>query len=188
MAICLPIVACLCSCKDTKTYAELLNDEQDSVNKYLANYRIVNEIPADTIFEVGPNAPFYKVEPEGNVYMQVLDPGNRKEGTYNVSDMVYFRYMRANIHDWVAALSQEERDALWDGNMDYVSYAAAYFLYNDFSVAQSSSCGYGIQIPVQLLGQECEVNIVVKSQYGLTDYISYVYPMVWHVRYYKSMI
>lgn len=33
------------SCKDDKTYAELLQEEQDSIDKYLKGYRVA-DIPA----------------------------------------------------------------------------------------------------------------------------------------------
>lgn len=60
------------SCSNSESYADQLRDERKAANAYLAQYRVVNEIPADTIFEVGENAPYYKLDPDGNVYMQVL--------------------------------------------------------------------------------------------------------------------
>ena len=61
------------ACDDTKSYAELLTDETHYVNAYLANQRVVASIPADTVFETGPDAPYYRLDEDGNLYMQVLD-------------------------------------------------------------------------------------------------------------------
>lgn len=61
------------SCEDSKSYAELLTDEAHDINRYLADHRVVNSIPKDTVFEVGPDAPFYRLDEDGNIYMQVLD-------------------------------------------------------------------------------------------------------------------
>ncbi|MCF0204680.1 MAG: hypothetical protein HUK12_05225, partial [Muribaculaceae bacterium] len=47
--ISLPLLAGVCSCSNTKSYAEMLRDEQRAVNRYLAQYRVVNEIPADSV-------------------------------------------------------------------------------------------------------------------------------------------
>ena len=39
------------SCSDSKSYAEQLADERVATNLFLSQQRVVNEIPADTIFE-----------------------------------------------------------------------------------------------------------------------------------------
>ena len=56
-----------------------LREERRACNSYLAGYEIVDEVPADTVFEVGPDAPFYRIDPEGNVYMQVLVAGDKSK-------------------------------------------------------------------------------------------------------------
>lgn len=48
----------LSSCEDGKSYADMLTDEEHAVNRFLADQRVSNEIPADTVFEVGPDAPY----------------------------------------------------------------------------------------------------------------------------------
>lgn len=68
----------LAACDDSKSYSELLEDEDKAVNSFLANQKVINEIPADTVFETGEDAPYYRIEPEGNVYMQVINAGDRK--------------------------------------------------------------------------------------------------------------
>ena len=54
------------SCENNRSYAELLNDERQSCNAFLCNFRLA-DVPADSVFEVGENAPFYKLDPDGNV-------------------------------------------------------------------------------------------------------------------------
>ena len=48
----------LSACNDDQSYADRLNEERSAVNAYLANHRVVMEVPADSVFEVGENAPF----------------------------------------------------------------------------------------------------------------------------------
>ena len=49
------------ACDKGKSYAELLNDENMAVNRFLCENRVVTSIPADSVFEVGPDAPYYRL-------------------------------------------------------------------------------------------------------------------------------
>ena len=44
------------SCSEGKSYAELLNEENMYTNNFLADQIVELEIPADTVFQVGPRA------------------------------------------------------------------------------------------------------------------------------------
>ena len=81
----------LASCDDNVSYAELLNRENLAVNNFLADQVVLLDIPADTVFEVGPDAPYYRLDEDGQLYMQVLNagtPGYKVQ--YN--EQIYFRY------------------------------------------------------------------------------------------------
>ena len=41
------------SCDDNKSYADLLADEDKSVNNFLADQRVINSIPEDSILSYG---------------------------------------------------------------------------------------------------------------------------------------
>ena len=176
-------LATLSSCKDNTSYADLLKYERFSTNAYLSNFRVVDQIPADTVFEEGPDAPFYKIEPEGNVYMQVLRAGDRKKNAPKTSQRIYFRYMRYNLNYW-------HDNGAWDGvgNEKDMDLSTASFSYNNYTLPESSQWGYGLQMPLPLLGVDCEVNLIIKSQFGLSAEISYVQPYMFHVRYFTSQI
>ena len=50
------LFACLLlvtSCKETKSYAELLDEENKAVKEFLKTQTVINEIPADSVFIVG---------------------------------------------------------------------------------------------------------------------------------------
>ena len=173
----------LASCKDSTSYADLLNDERHATNAYLSNFRVINEIPADTIFETGEDAPFYRIDKEGNVYMQVLRASDRKKDAPKKSQRIYFRYMRYNLNAWYVYSDWEG-----EGNEKDMSLSTAYFLYGNYNDTESVAWGYGIQMPLALLGINCEVNLLIKSQYGLAAEVSYVQPYLFHVRYFPSQI
>ena len=178
------VLMMLAACNNDESYADRLNDERNAVNAYLANHRIVMSVPEDTVFEIGENAPFYRIDTDGNVYMQVLKAGDRINDRAKKSEPIYFRYSRYNLATWYA-------DGVWkptDGNENTMDAASCSFNFSDYTLPSSSQWGYGLQYPLLFLGVECEVNLVIKSQYGLTNEISYVTPFFYHVRYYHSQI
>lgn len=175
----------LTACNEDQSYADRLNNERNAVNAYLANHRVVMSVPEDSVFEVGENAPFYRVDVDGNVYMQVLNAGDRHGDRAKEGEPIYFRYSRYNLANWYAS---GQMVAMSDGNEFSMSSVPCSFNYKDYSLPSSSQWGYGLQYPLLFLGVECEVNLVIKSQFGFTSEISYVTPFLFHVRYFHSQI
>lgn len=173
----------LTSCDDSKSYAELLQDENQAVNKFLVQHRVVDHIPADSVFEVGENAPFYRLDDESNVYMQVISLGTDEKPKKD--DRVYFRFTRYNMFYYVVG---GDNTLLGSGNADGMNNATTFFLFENLSVSESTQYGTGIQLPMKYLGYNAEVNLVIKSQDGPSDEISYVIPYLYNIRYFKSMI
>lgn len=175
----------LASCSEGESYSDRLNAERNSCNAYLSNYRVVNEIPADTVFETGMDAPFYRIDPDGQVYMQVISAGDRLNDPARTGEAIYFRFTRSDLNQWY---STGILDA-YQSNEDDMSASPTYFNYKDYTLPSSSAWGYGIQLPLEFIGVEgSEVNLVVKSTYGFTSEISYVMPYLFHVRYFHSRI
>lgn len=171
------------SCKDTKSYAELLTEESHKVNNFLADQRVDNTIPTDTnfVFETGPNAPYYRLDEDGNVYMQVINPGTK--GQYVKDEQtVYFRFTRYNLNNYVDGVLPSG-----SGNEADVTAGNAWFRYNNFTLESSYRWGAGLQQPLKYLPIDCEVNIVIKSQYGLYEEMTYVVPFLYRVRYYRQL-
>lgn len=178
------IAASFASCDDGKSYAELLTDETHAINRFLADQRVENEIPADTIFEVGPEAPFYRLDSEGNFYMQVLDAGTKnEENKVKDNEQIYFRTTRYNLHYYI-----DGKLSAGDGNASDPSVGNYFFRFKNFELQSSAQWGSGIQMPLYYLPIDCEVNIVLKSQYGMTNEIANVIPFMYNIRYYKSPI
>lgn len=167
------------ACNDTESYADLLQKERKACNAYLANMRVENEIPADNNFEVGEDAPFYRIDEEGNLYMQVLDAGD-PEDKAEYDDLIYFRFMRLDLVTW-----WQTGNETWDGNADNMVVSPTNFRFQNYSLSSTSQYGAGIQYPLLYLGVGCHVNLLVKSQYGFTEEIAYVTPFVYNIRYFR---
>ncbi len=176
-------LSAITSCSSGESYADQLNDERHATNHFLANYRVEDKIPDDTVFETGKDAPFYKLDEDGNVYMQVIRYTKHSADSAKTSQNIYFRYTRYNL-----LYLYNEGDWSGSGNADDMSQEPAYFQYNNYSMPQSSEWGYGVQMPLWYLGVDSEVNIVVKSQYGKSSEISYVVPFMYHIRYFRSRV
>ena len=174
----------LTACNNDQSYADRLNEARNAVNAYLANHRVVMSIPKDSVFEVGENAPFYRVDVDGNVYMQVLNAGDRKNDRARRGEPIYFRYSRYNLSNWYTYGTW----SITSGNEDTMDAVACSFNYSDYTLPSSSQWGYGLQYPMNFLGVECEVNLIIKSQYGFTNEMTLVTPFLYHVRYYHSQI
>lgn len=180
------VIGTLTACSKGESYADRLNKERNAVNAFLRRQRVVNEVPEDNKFEMGEDAPFYRIDPDGNVYMQVLHASDLETDSATLSMPIYFRYTRYNILQWYS-------EGVWrtysDNATDNMSAYSAYFNFNDYTLPVSSQWGYGIQLPLEFLGVEgTEVRLVVKSQYGFTNEISYVLPFLFHIRYFHSTI
>lgn len=169
------------SCSDNKSYAELLTDETKNVNAFLANQKVINEIPEDSIFEAGTDAPYYRIDETGNIYMQVIKYGNQEKAEDD--QQVYFRYTRYNLSQYNATTGELPEGM---GNSEDLEYEPTWFRFKNFTLTSSSQYGAGIQMPLYFLPLGSEANVVIKSQYGMTSEISYVTPFLYNIRYYKG--
>lgn len=170
------------SCSDTQSYSDLLNDEEKAVNWYLAsNCKVETSFPKDGSFEYGENAPYYKMDAEGYLYMQVVNPGNDVKP--EAGDRVYFRFMRKNIK-----YMYQGYDLSWEGNADDMNnyLGSTSLIYDNYSIPSTAQFGTGIQVPLKYLGYNSEVNLIVSSNQGFTTDQNSCLPYIYNVKYFKA--
>lgn len=170
------------SCSKGKSYSELLRDEEKAVNWYMSNQKVISEVPADTVFETGEDAPYYKLDDEGNLYMQVVNPGT-PGNRVRKDQQIYFRYERTNILFMYQGLNPSS-----EGNANDVGGGnAKWFRYNNMYIKESQNYGAGIQMPLNYLPIDCEVNLVVRAYYGFNGEQGTCQPYVYNLKYYPAV-
>lgn len=167
------------SCSKSESYSDLLKEEEKAVNWYLANHRVETEIPKDGNFETGTDAPFYKMDDDGYIYMQVISKGDPDEKVV-AGDKVYFLYTRWNIKNlYELGASQSDSNTMTGTLSEY------YFFYGDTSSGNGLLYGKGMQLPLKYLNYHSEVNLVLKSYEGFSIDQSECTPYVVNVKYLK---
>lgn len=157
----LPIaLALFASCKDSKSYSELLDDEEKSINSFLAHQKVLKQIPADTVFQTGADAPYYQIDDNGNVYMQVLKAGDRTNNRAQEGETIYFRFGRISINRWSAGYEDAP-----SGNFGDLSYSSTSFKFsNEEANYDYTKYGYGVVLPLVFVGIDSEINLLIKSR------------------------
>lgn len=175
------MLALVCSCSKSKSYSEMLRTEEKAVNWYLSNQRVVNEVPEDSVFETGEDAPFYRMDEDGFVYMQVVSPGSPDKKAKD-DQQIYFRYLRTNVLDMY-----EGKNPQPSGNANNLqNNNASSFRFNNLEIQSSAKYGSGVQLPLRYLGLDCEVNMIIRSYYGFADETGAVQPYIFNIKYYPA--
>lgn len=171
------------SCEKGESYADLLKKEEKAVNWYLSGESVETVVPADSIFIEGEDAPFYKMDAEGTVYMKVLDSGDLTDRPKK-GDRVYFRYSRMNLRNFYEADVEQ-----WFGNSSDLSSTtlSTSFIVGDYLLQSSYQFGTGVQVPMNYLGYNSRVRLVLKAQAGFYAEQSQCLPYVVDIRYFKGM-
>lgn len=175
------IVMLFGSCSKSESYSELLNDQQKACNWYLSQQKVEVKLPADDNFIVGEDAPFYKLDEEGSVYMQIVRIGDLDRRP-SKGDVVYFRFKRMNLKNFYEFGTQS-----WEGNSDDLNtIAATRFVYGDYELPSTVKYGEGIQWPLKYVGYDSEVNLVLKSLEGFSTDQSACIPYLINIKYFKA--
>ena len=169
MTMAVLLAAAFSSCKDSKTYAQLLKQEENAIHKFLDSYQVA-ELPADgeSFVTTGgkwddTNAPFYKLD--DGVYMQVVSTGNLSDKA-KIGEEIQIQQAKRTDLITMTALSEIANDSFRYGSYTY---------------------GYGIEKPLQYLGVNSKVRLVVPSKQGTTTEASAVQPVLWDITYRKSI-
>ena len=173
----------LSSCNKSQSYSELLREEEKVVNIFLSDQKVMLDIPADSIsFEIGPDAPFYRMDEDGYLYMNVISKGDMTDRPES-GDVVYIRYERENLK-YKYLYGESVLECNQNGFANEYNKSAS-FVYKNTYLESTTALGTGIQWPMKFFGYNCEVNLVLRSYYGFSEDQVYCNPYLINVKYFK---
>lgn len=184
-------VTILAGCEESQSYSELLKAEEHAVNWYLAQQTVCLDVPEDGNFLTGEDAPFYKMDEDGFVYMQIVNKGNM-DNRPEKGQRVYFRYLRYNIKTMCESgkpADEALKATTPDGNAVDIdgSTSNTYLVYGNRVLTSTTNFGDGIQVPLQYVGYDSEVNLVIKSPEGFSVDQTTCNPYIYKIKFFEGI-
>ncbi len=152
------------ACNSQKTTQELLKEEKVAIQRFIDKNKfiILSEYPENGVFK---DKEFYKTA-EG-LYIHVIDSGNGKRARY-LKDEIQVRF------EGMYHFKSDPDSALY--KYDSPSSAPYSFIYGNSASYGTYGCN-GWAIPLQYVGEEAVVSLIVPSKLGYSDDYSYIRPV-----------
>jgi hypothetical protein len=187
------------ACDNSKTYAEMLDDEKDAVNKFIKDSAIhvisQGEFERDTVTNVANNE--YVSFASNGVYMQIVDRGSEKDkdDTFADGDLICVRYVETNIATRELSCFDVPLPDYMDASQYYAtpstfryvvssSYAAGTFVDMDYLWSytyQSTAVPQGWLFVLPYLRNGAHVKLIIPSKVGHTTAQQYVTPYFYDI-------
>ena len=187
------------ACDDSKTYAEMLEDEKNAVNKFIKDKRIQiisqDEFEKnDTVTDLIRNE--YVALSDG-VYMQIVDRGSaeNKTDTFANNNEICVRYIEEDIMTRDTTCFNVFREEWGDANQLYTnpavfryvaegSYVYGTFIQMDYywaSYYQSTAVPAGWLLALPFVRNYAHVRLIVPSKVGHSSAQQYVNPYYYDI-------
>ncbi len=160
----------LAGCNHDVSYAERVNAEKDRISEFIdqQNVEVLNTYPSNGVF--GENQ-YYKDNDSG-VYFHVVDSGNGKRAAYRSE--VYFRFSEVTT----LPIADSESLDLWGSNPGLQPLSFIYGVTSTYTDSYSSGpsnyyLSQGVTIPLQYVGENAIVDMIVPFKSGSANQSSY---------------
>ncbi len=187
------------ACDNTKTYAEMLEDEKNAVNAFIKKRGIkvisVEDFEKDTITDVASNE--YVLFSNG-VYMQIVDRGSKNpESVFKNNNEIISRFMEVDIMEDDTTLASNVHNPyevlnIYPEGFRYTSSGTT--LYGQFMTNEaglgsnmvnlygSTAVPSGWLVPLKYVRDSAAVKLIVPSKMGHSTAQQYVYPYFYDIR------
>ena len=179
------------ACDDSKTYAEMLEEEKDGINDFIKKegIKVISQsefYAQDSTTNVEENE---YVQLASGVYMQIVDKGSENAAdTVKNNDEVLVRFMEYSILDKDTTLSNLNAVETVDAFRYAVtpSSIAGTFLQGYMMTYYSSpTVPAGWLVPLTYVRDMAHVKLIVPSKMGHQTAMQYVYPYFYDIRKYQ---
>lgn len=179
------------ACDDTKTYAEMLEEEDDAIADFI-NKEGIKVISQTEFFDNDSATDVEKnefVQLSSGVYMQIVDKGSDNPAdTVKNNDLVLVRFMEYSLLDKDTTLSNLTLPYLVD-EFKYTassSSIAGIFIQGLMYMAYGyTAVPAGWLVPLPYVRDKAHVRLIVPSKMGHQSAMQYVYPYYYDITKYQ---
>ncbi|RGM48125.1 MULTISPECIES: DUF4827 domain-containing protein [Bacteroides] len=182
------------ACDDTKTYAEMLEDEKKGIEDFIRknNFTVISQ--SDFYAQDSTTKENEFVQLVSGVYMNIVSKGYpdtddyvNKYDTVKSNDEVLVRFMEYSILDKDTTLSNLNATETVDAFRYTVttSSIAGLFLQGYMLAYYGSSVPAGWLVPLTYVRNGAHVRLIVPSKMGHQTAIQYVYPYYYDIQKYQ---
>ena len=179
------------ACDDTKTYAEMLEEEDDAIADFInkEGIKVISQtefFDNDSVTDVEKNE---FVQLSSGVYMQIVDKGSDNPAdTVKNNDLVLVRFMEYSLLDKDTTLSNLTLPYLVD-EFKYTassSSIAGIFIQGLMYMAYGyTAVPAGWLVPLPYVRDKAHVRLIVPSKMGHQSAMQYVYPYSYDITKYQ---
>lgn len=179
------------ACDDSKTYAEMLEEEDDAIAAFIRDndIQVISQTEFfnnDSTTDVSKNE---YVQLSSGVYMQIVDKGSDNlADTVKNNDLILVRFMEYSILDKDTSLSNLNAVETVDEFKYTVtsSSIAGIFMKGGFMYSYyGSSVPAGWLVPLPYVRDMAHVKLIVPSKMGHSTAMQYVYPYFYDIKKYQ---
>ena len=178
------------ACDDTKTYADMLEDEDVAIKKYIRenNIKVISQSTFhanDSMTNVAENE---YVHLSNGVYMQIVDKGSSNPAdTVKHNDLVLVRFLEYDLLEEDSTYTNFYEPAALD-EFKYVESSASVsgvFLAGVMLEVYGSDVPAGWLAPLTYIRNNAHVKLIVPSKMGHSTAMTYVTPFFYDIKKYQ---
>lgn len=177
------------ACDNTKTYAEMLEEEKDAIKAFIrdSSITVISQTEFynnDSTTDVSKNE---YVQLASGVYMQIVDKGSDNPAdTVKNGDEVLVRFSEFSLIGQTITLSNLGYSEVVDAfNYRVTSSSIAGQFTQGFMLYYGTSVPAGWLVPLSYVRDGAHVRLIVPSKMGHNTAISEVYPYYYDIRKYQ---
>lgn len=178
------------ACDNTKTYAEMLDDEKDGIQDFINknNIKVITQqafYAQDSTTNVDENE---FVQLASGVYMQIVDKGSENVAdTVKNNDLILVRFMEYSILDQDTTLTNLTAEVVdvFKYTVSSSSIAGKFTEGYMYAYYGNSTVPAGWLVPLSYVRDRAHVRLIVPSKMGHNTAMQYVYPYYYDIQKYQ---
>lgn len=179
------------ACDNTKTYAEMLEDEKNDIKEFIRkeNIKVISQsefYAQDSVTDVDKNE--YVLLASG-VYMQIVDKGSDNPAdTVKNNDLILVRFMERNLQTGEISASNLNDPSVVDEFKYTVTSTSIAGIFTQGWMSYiygSTSVPAGWLVPLVYVRNMAHVKLIVPAKMGQKQAMEQVYPCFYDIRKYQ---